>query len=480
MKLDPDYIILNLKEFGKKEGLYLLKEYINNSNDPIIRKRALENLGKIDYGKNFAFLEHLFLSDEDPYIRLLAGNILKESYSTNKKLIRVLEYTLTKGENILLKLFSFEVLSSIDSSKTRKIIIDYLKYFISTNFKDKPKKYPHKISELTGATRIPEDIIDVGINLILDDFYTKKLGYLSTLKNGRIFALICESANLNNISDIIGFENLTNLEHITIQRNKIRSIAGIENLKKLKSLNLSHNRIEKIENLDNIIELEELDLSNNKIQIIENLQSLTKLKKLLLNDNSIKFIENLQLLKSLEILDLSHNLISEIKNLDNLVNLKRLNLSSNKIEHIKGLNNLTNLMWLYLNDNHISQIEGLASLRNLRGLYLSNNSIEGISSLENQTNLRKLELSNNKINRLEGLNTLGELQELYLDNNSISEVEGLEGLNKLIMLHLGRNRISKFRNISIESLKNLNFIFLNENPLNQKSFLEYQKRIKFP
>jgi Leucine-rich repeat (LRR) protein len=480
MKLDPDYIITNLEEFGKKEGLNLLKEFINSSNDSIIRKRALESLGKIDCGKNFAFLEHLFLSDEDPYIRLLAGNILKESYSTNKKLIRVLDYTLTKEENIPLKLFSLKVLSSIDSSKTRKIIIDYLKYFISTNLKDKPKKYPSEIFELIDVTSIPENIIDISINLILDDYYNKKLGYLSTLKNGRIFALICESANLNFISDIIGFENLTDLEHLTIQRNMISSIKGLKNVPKLKSLNLSHNRIEKIENLENLLELEELDLSNNKIQTIEKLQSLTKLKKLILNHNSIKFIENLHFLTNLVILDLSHNYLSEITNLDNLKSLTKLNLSSNKIGNIKGLSNLTNLIWLYLNNNQISQIEGLSSLNHLKGLYLSNNSIERISSLKNLTKLRKLELSNNKINKLEGLSTLGELQELYLDNNNINEVEGLEGLNKLIILHLGRNKISKFRKISIESLKNLNFIFLNENPLDQKSSLEYQKKIKFP
>ncbi len=48
------------------------------------------------------------------------------------------------------------------------------------------------------------------------------------------------------------------------------------------------------------------------------------------------------------------------------------------------------------------------------------------------------------------------------------------------MLHLGRNNISVFRRESIEDLKNLNFIFLNENPLDQKSLEEYHKRLKFP
>ena len=113
-------------------------------------------------------------------------------------------------------------------------------------------------------------------------------------------------------------------------------------------------------------------------------------------------------------------------------------------------------------------------------MYLSNNQITGISCLENQLSLKKLELSNNNISKLEGLQKLAELKELYLDNNLITIFEGLEGLNNLIMLHIGRNKIEEFRREFVVHLRNLNFIFLNENPLNQKSFMEYQKRIKFP
>ncbi|MFW9970221.1 MAG: hypothetical protein ACFFDF_08480 [Candidatus Odinarchaeota archaeon] len=57
---------------------------------------------------------------------------------------------------------------------------------------------------------------------------------------------------------------------------------------------------------------------------------------------------------------------------------------------------------------------------------------------------------------------------------------GNTALQHLIMLHLGRNSITEFRRESVEDLKNLNFIFLNENPLDQKSLDEYHKRLKFP
>ena len=55
MELNPDYIKENLSEIGKKEGLNLLRELINNSNDSNIRKKALENFGVIEEGNNLDF-----------------------------------------------------------------------------------------------------------------------------------------------------------------------------------------------------------------------------------------------------------------------------------------------------------------------------------------------------------------------------------------------------------------------------------------
>ncbi|MFW9940136.1 MAG: leucine-rich repeat protein [Candidatus Thorarchaeota archaeon] len=477
MELNPDYIKEKLSEIGKKEGLNLLKELINNSNDSNIRKKALENFGMIEENNNFSFFEHLFLSDEDLDIRLIAAKILKDKYLTHKKLFRLLEYTLKKVDSVDQKVFAVGALNSMESPKARKILTDYLKDFIKIKFKDKIPvldfSYDYKLP-------IPESVIEILINLILCDFYEDKCRYLVTLRKGKIVALNCESSNLEEISNIYGFYLLNDLEHLSIQRNNFKRISHIQHLSKLKTLDLSHNKLGKIENLESLEKLEDLYLSDNNIKRIDNLESLSKLKKLILSNNAIKVIENLNSLKNLEVLDLSHNDITYLRDLDKLENLKRLNLSSNKIEKMEGLSQLTNLMWLYLNDNRISQLESLSTLDKLKGLYLSNNTIERIQSLENLISLKKLELSGNRIQRLEGLNKLGELQELYLDNNLIQKIEGLEGLNHLIMLHIGRNRIVEFKKESVDHLKNLNFIFLNENPLNQKSFVEYQKKIRFP
>ncbi|MFX1279488.1 MAG: leucine-rich repeat protein [Promethearchaeota archaeon] len=477
MELNPDYIKDNLSEIGKKDALNLLKELITSSNDACVRKKALETFGFIDEGNNFTFIEQLFLSDENSDMKLIAGMILKDKYITHKKLVRLLEYTLKKGDNIDQRIFSINALNAMDNVKAYKVLTEYLKEFIKTKYKE---KFKNLHIDLVQNRPIPEKFIMLFINVLLGDYYESECGYLVTFKNGKIVALSCEGSNLGEVSDIFGFRYLTDLGHLSIQKNSLRIISNLQHLTQLKTLILSNNKLEKIENLSHLNKLEELNLSGNKIEKIENLESLVNLKKLTLSDNSIRTIENLNVLPSLEVLDLSHNKISEIKNLSKLERLTRLNLSSNKIETIEGLSPLTNLMWLYLNDNHIMEINGLSTLYRLKGLYLSNNFINRISSLENLINLKKLELSNNKIRRLEGLENLVELQELYLDNNHIKTIDGLEGLNNLIMLHIGRNEIEEFRKESIKHLRNLNFLFLNENPLNQKSMLEYQKRIRFP
>ena len=480
MELDPDYIKENIDQIGKKEGLILLREWINSSSNTKVRQKALENYGLIEEGKNFKFFENLFLSDENLEIRLIAGKILKKKYSNNKKLISLLGYTLNKVDNVELQLFALRALNSLNNMKVRKIVIDYLKYLIKNIFSNKNSIFLQEIWNFDPSDAIPESFLKVCTNLILNEFYVKKCGYHVTLRKGKIYSLNCESSNLNKISEVIGLKSLSDLEHLQLEHNKLESIDKIQFLTKLKTLDLSHNYIKKIENLEGSNNLEELNLSNNKIHTINNLDSLSQLKKLVLNNNLIEEINNITNLVKLEELNLSHNHISEIKNLNELVQLNRLNLAYNQIEQIKGLNNLINLMWLYLNDNNITQIRGLSFLHKLKGLYLSSNLIKNIESLDSLLNLKKIELSNNNITKIEGLNTLNNLQELYLDNNKIKLLEGLEGLNSLIILHLGRNQITQFKNEDIECLKGLNFLFLNENPLDTKSWEQFKKRFKFP
>ncbi len=53
MELHPDYIKENLDKIGRKEGLALLREWIDNSNDPFLRQAAFKYFCLIEEGINF-------------------------------------------------------------------------------------------------------------------------------------------------------------------------------------------------------------------------------------------------------------------------------------------------------------------------------------------------------------------------------------------------------------------------------------------
>jgi len=479
MDLNPDYIKKNLEQIGKRTARDILKEWIVSSDNISLRETALNLYSSMDGGKEFKFFEQLYLSDESFEIRVLSGNILRDNYFYHKKFVSLLEFTLNDVNNMDQKSFAVETLNLIDTKKARKIIKDYLKKAIKLSFNKKTYEFPKEIFNSNYDTPIPRSILEVCFNLILYDYYVNTCGYNVTLREGLIILLNCEGGKLDNITDIQAFNKLDKLEHLQLQRNNIHNIRGLSHLTQLKTLNLSQNQIRKIENLDGLNNLQEISFSSNKIRMIENLD-LRSLKKLSLDRNLITEITNLDNLRNLELLNLSDNTISRLKNLGNLCKLKTLNLSLNHIEIISGLENLEKLISLHLNDNRISHISGLKRLVNLKVLSLSNNIIENIDNLDNLTELNKLEISNNKIETFDGLENLKNLQELFIDKNHIKQMEGINNLESLIILFLENNDIKDFKLSYIDNLKNLNFIFLNENPLTPESWEIYQKRTRFP
>ena len=479
MDLNPDYVKKNLEQIGKRTARDILKEWIVNSDNISLRETSLNLYSSMDEGNEFKFFEQLFLSDESFEIRVLSGNILRDNYFYHKKFVPLLEFTLNDVNNMDQKFFAVETLNSIDTRKARKIIKDYLKKAIKKSFKKKVYEFPEEIFNSNYDTPIPRSILEVCFNLILYDYYVNSCGYNVTLRKGLIILLNCEGGKLDDISDIQAFNKLVKLEHLQLQRNNIHNIRGLSHLTRLKTLNLSQNQIKKIENLGGLNNLQEITLSSNKIKIIENLD-LCNLKKLSLDRNLITEIENLDNIRDLVLLNLGYNAILKLNNLDNLCNLKSLFLSFNQIETISGLEKLENLVTLHVNDNRISRIQGLKRLLNLKVLCLSNNYIERIENLDNLTELNKLEISNNKIETFDGLENLKNLQELFIDKNRIKQMEGINNLESLIILFLENNDIKDFNLSYIDKLKNLNFIFLNQNPLTPESWEVYHKRTRFP
>ena len=106
MKISLSFIKENIEQFGNSEACQILKEWVNSSNDQKLRQEALDLYGYLENGQDFKFLEQIFLSDENPDLRLISGNILKEHYLDNEQLISLLEFTLRQIDNIDLNIFS--------------------------------------------------------------------------------------------------------------------------------------------------------------------------------------------------------------------------------------------------------------------------------------------------------------------------------------------------------------------------------------
>jgi protein phosphatase 1 regulatory subunit 7 len=479
MDLTPEYIEENLEKIGEKVARDLLKQWILNSDEENLRIRALNVYSVVDDQNQFKFLEQLFLSDENTSVRAKSGIILRDKYFQNKKFVSLLEFTLNDGNDINQKLFALEQLNLINTKNSRKIIKDYLNKTIKYNFENKMRISSEEILKFDLNQSIPPKVLEICFNLILYLYYIKSCGYNATLRGGLITLLNCEGSKLESIIEIKGLRKLCNLEHLFLQRNNIREIEGLDHLDHLRTLNLSQNQVDRIKNLDSLSNLRELNLSSNKIKKIQHLNKLN-LQKLLIEKNSITEIENIDNLVNLEHLNLSYNNISRLKNLSCLTKLKSLYLSFNCIEKISGLENLQNLTILYLNGNRILKIRGLSQLLSLKVLNLSNNLINEIVGLEMLENLIKLELSSNEITSLSGLDALKNLQELFVDKNHIKNMEGIRNLKSLIILFLEDNEITEFKLRFIDHLTNLNFIFLNQNPLNPESWELYQKKTRYP
>lgn len=481
MGLDPEHIRKNINKFGKKEARIMLKELISSSEDIEKRRDALTVCITLDDGKDFRFYEQLFLTDEDKTIRHKAGICLKTNYILNKKLLALLRFILFEhtSPDVASKLFAIELLNLINKKRTRNILEDYLGKLLDSLSEDKRDEIFKVLKDSKFDSTLSTQILDILINLTLAEYYEQSCHYNITLMGGVIIQLNCEGADLNSLSDIEGIKRLSHLVHLNLHRNQIKEIMNVNYLKELRTLILSENLIERMNNYEEIQNLRELVLTSNQIMEIAPI-GLSKLTKLSLDRNQISEIKNLEGLKNLEILNLSHNNIKEIKGLAPLINIRNLNFSFNSISRISGLDSLKKLQILYLSNNFIEKITGLDNLSELKVLTLSNNKIGKIENLTNLTNLKKLEISDNRITKISGLESQVNLQELFLDRNLVKKIEGLENLRSLIILFLERNEIESFKPDDIRHLGNLNFIFLNENPLNAESRKFYDKKTRFP
>ena len=254
-----------------------------------------------------------------------------------------------------------------------------------TNISSVSPNEKHKITSLKGIEKL------LGLTTLNLDEHN--ITNLDLSHNLNINTLNLSNNNISEINNIIGFNNLTNLQNLSLSNMSLNDI-NISNFTRLTTLNLTHNNIYEIDlsnnlnltnlnlsnnnigelDLSNNSKLTNLDLSNNNISEIDLINNI-KLVKLTLNNNSLALIDLINI-PNLSNLNLSNNNISEI-DLSNNLNLTTLNLSNNSISEIDLSHNL-NLTTLNLNNNNLSEIE-LSNNLNLKNIVLSNNDLSNTS-----------------------------------------------------------------------------------------------------
>ena len=126
-------------------------------------------------------------------------------------------------------------------------------------------------------------------------------------------------------------------------------------LDKLTSLHLSRNQLTDVKGLENTSQLKALFLNENKLTKltgVKGLEKLTQLKQLELSDNQLTDVTGLEKLNQLTELNLYGNQLTEVpKELEKLTQLEVLDLNLNNLTSVTGLEKLTKLRWLDLRAN---------------------------------------------------------------------------------------------------------------------------------
>ena len=136
---------------------------------------------------------------------------------------------------------------------------------------------------------------------------------------------------------IEGFEDIINLETLSLMDHKKIDLSPLKNSTSLKNLILQYSDISDISFLSNLTNLEILSLEGTKVEDLSPLVNLKNLHTLYLNDTPVEDISVLKDLKNLEILDISETNVHDISPLRNLNSLHSLYVQHSKVENLKPL-----------------------------------------------------------------------------------------------------------------------------------------------
>ncbi len=331
------------------------------------------------------------------------------------------------------------------------------------------------------------------IEVAVRDTLNKPTGEITVEDVLHITALDLRAQRLSDLSSLVHFENLTDLNLSGCQLSDV-AIESISSLVNLRVLDLSYNNsvndismlapltkletlyigstggatLDDLSSLSGMKNLISLKLEQLEIEDISALSGLVNLTELSLYWNAIEDISPLSGLKKLTDLNLYWNEIEDITPLANLIALRKLNLILNgDIKDISPLKKLRSLEILRLSGIHVNNIDDLKNLTNLRELDFDGETISDISAIKNLYNLKKLSINYTNISDFEPISHLTQLRTLEIDTSDISDIEWIAALANLRELNLCNNKITDIS--PIEGLTELKHLMLHFNDIDDHS-----------
>ncbi|CAL6013374.1 Conserved_hypothetical protein [Hexamita inflata] len=319
--------------------------------------------------------------------------------------------------------------------------------------------------------------------LNVQNCYNVKLPFKTILR-----FLKTDNGALINYPEVVQNNIPNQIISLTINNCKLTNIIGIENMKQLQYLNLIDNQIVSIEQLQKLSNLKQVLVDNNFIQDLEYLTnqdwiSLQKaprdsdLTAYLTDTNSILTLEAFKAqiapkkTKSDKLLAPLLKYDSDMSNkFKSQVNYNKLEIiSDNDVKDIKFMDQIqveclimnrctnfsfkrvpTQLLYLTLNDCNITNLDGLQQFKQLKKFEsINNTNIQSIKQVYSLNNLLSLTINNTQINNLVGIEQLSKLQYIDLRDNCIVSIEPVESLQFLKQVLIDNNFIQDIEHLTV-------------------------------
>ena len=158
--------------------------------------------------------------------------------------------------------------------------------------------------------------------------------------------------------------------------------------------------------------------------------------------------------------------------------LKRLSLVNNQIESLKKYAFINHDIENFdLSDNLLELIEGSSFplFRSTRVIALKNNKLTHIEPRSFPESLETLHLDRNRLRYIqdEVLQPLNNLKEFTLSHNNLNSLPNIEPLKQLVSFDISYNTISTVKKDTFKNMKNLKFLDLSNNRINNPMILKW-------